>query len=107
MGEKQHLDQDLKETLREFKRKSGISKVIVFGSTARGETTKHSDVDLVLVDNRFEGKDFFERPKGLYKHWGSRHPVDFLCYTPKEFEKLKNQITIVRQATKTGIPIKT
>jgi len=34
-----------------------------------------------------------------------RYPVDFLCYTPEEFEKLRKRISIVSVALKTGIEI--
>lgn len=105
MGRKPHLDQALREGLKKFKEKSGIDKVIVFGSVAKGEASKHSDVDLVLVDDRFRGKDFFERARGLYKYWDSKYPVDFLCYTPEEFEKLEGQVSIVREAVRTGVSV--
>ena len=42
----------------------------------------------------------------MYDYWNLNYPVDFLCYTPKEFNKLKNQITIVREAVRDGIEIK-
>jgi hypothetical protein len=31
--------------------------------------------------------------------------VDFICYTPEEFEKLKKEVSIVSEALKEGIEI--
>jgi len=33
------------------------------------------------------------------------YPVDFICYTEEEFNKLKNKISIVSVAIKEGIEI--
>jgi len=39
----------------------------------------------------------------MYDYWNLDLPVDFLCYTPKEFNKLKKQISIVKEAIENGI----
>ncbi|MFH1825014.1 MAG: nucleotidyltransferase domain-containing protein [Candidatus Firestonebacteria bacterium] len=43
--------------------KSGvnISKIIMFGSYAKGNVTKESDVDIIILSDDFNGKDIFER----------------------------------------------
>jgi len=82
-----------------------VEKIIFFGSRAHGRPRKHSDIDLILVSKRFKNKSIFKRSLGLHNHWPLKYPVDFLCYTPKEFEKLKSGITIVQQAVKEGIEI--
>lgn len=105
MGQKTTIEKDVLETVKRFKRESGIEKVLVFGSAVRGARTRHSDVDLVLVDKRFEGKKFFERPVGLHRYWHSEIPVDFLCYTPEEFERLQKGVTLVGVAVKEGVAI--
>ena len=82
-----------------------IGKVIFFGSRASGKPHKDSDIDLIIVSKDFRGKTFRERPVGFYDYWNLDYPVDFLCYTPEEFNKLKKQITIVREAVNNGIEI--
>jgi hypothetical protein len=37
--------------------------------------------------------------------WTMDYPVDFLCYTPEEFEEKRKEISIVRQALKEGVAI--
>ena len=100
---------DLRMELDEFKKRLSsnipIEKMILFGSNARGNAHKDSDIDLIVVSNKFRGKKSFKRSIGFYKYWSIDYPVDFLCYTPEEFNKLKNQITIVREAVREGIEI--
>jgi len=77
-----------------------------FGSMASGKPRKYSDLDLIIVSPKFEKLNFFKRGAKMYNYWKLDHPVDFICYTPKEFNKLKKQITIVKEAVETGIEIK-
>jgi len=53
----------------------------------------------------FSPVNFFKRGAKMYDYWNLRMPVDFLCYSPEEFEKLSKQTTIVKEAIKTGIRI--
>ena len=103
-------NEDLILELRRFKKDlSGyipIRKMILFGSQARGKTHKWSDVDLLIVSDKFRRKKSFKRARGFYKYWNLDYPVDFLCYTPEEFNKLKKQFTMVREAVRNGIEVK-
>ncbi|MDI6721388.1 MAG: nucleotidyltransferase domain-containing protein [Candidatus Aenigmarchaeota archaeon] len=91
--------------LREFKKKNKIEKMYLFGSMASGKSHKYSDIDLIVVSKRFRNKGILGRAPQLYMTWDLEYPVDFLCYTPEEFNKLKKQVTIVREAVKNGIAI--
>ena len=91
--------------LKEFKKQNNIEKMYFFGSMAHGKAHKYSDIDLIVVSKKFIGKGLLDRSPNLYMKWNIEYPVDFLCYTPKEFNKLKKQITIVREAVSEGIEI--
>lgn len=95
--------------LKEFKSKTNkdlpIKKMYLFGSMAKGNFHRWSDIDLVIVSNKFRGLRFRKRATKMYDYWNLNYPVDFLCYTPEEFNKLKKQITIVREAVREGIEI--
>lgn len=82
-----------------------IKAMIFFGSRAQGKANKYSDIDLIIVSEKFKNKKFHHRPVKLYDYWNLDYPVDFLCYTPREFNKLKNKICIVQEAVKTGTVI--
>jgi uncharacterized protein len=83
-----------------------IEKVIFFGSRARGERKKDSDIDLIIVSKDFEGMDSINRSSKMYDYWDYLVPVDFICLTKKEYDKLRKKITIVRGALIEGIVVK-
>ncbi len=86
---------------REYK----IHEAIFFGSRARGDYLEHSDVDLIVVSDDFEGVFFPDRSTVMYKFWDGGLPLEVLCYTVKEFEKKKQMIGLVQDAAKEGISI--
>ncbi len=100
------LVEDLKSFKKELNKEMPVKKLILFGSRAWGKPHRDSDVDLIVVSSKFRRKRSLERGLNFYKYWHLDYPVDFLCYTPEEFNKLKKQITIVREAVKEGIEIK-
>jgi uncharacterized protein len=69
-----------------------VSKIILFGSQARGRTHKDSDVDFIVVSENFIGKDIFERAEMIgdaefltVKKY--KIPIDLLLKTTNEIEK--------------------
>jgi predicted nucleotidyltransferase len=80
--------------------------MFLFGSRAWGKPHQDSDIDLIIVSPTFRKKKPLARGLNLYDHWSLDYPVDFLCYTPEEFEKLKKKITIVKEAVERGIEIR-
>lgn len=104
MDKQKHID-FLKKFKEELSNKVPIEKMILFGSRAYGKPHRWSDFDLIIVSKKFRNLDTLKRSLGFYDYWNYDYPVDFLCYTPKEFNKLKKQMTIVREAAKNGIEI--
>ena len=102
------MREDLIEALSDFRRKISsvipVTEMILFGSRATGKAGKESDVDLLVVSPAFKNMKS-ARGKGLYDFWDLDYPVDFICYTPEEFEKQKRQVSLVRMALKEGIEI--
>ena len=77
----------------------GLQRVILFGSLVRGEPGLASDLDLLIVwDTPLE---FLERTAELYRRFQPRVAVDFLVYTPKEMERMKDT-PLVRRALEEG-----
>ena len=107
MDKKKYLNilNELKKFRINLSKEIPIEKIILFGSYASGSVSKNSDIDLIIVSKYFRKKRFRYRALGFYKYWNLDYPVDFLCYTPEEFNKLSKRITIVREATKNGIKI--
>jgi uncharacterized protein len=94
--------------VKSFKRKLGgmnFSKFILFGSRAKGTERIDSDFDILAVSKDFRGKRWNQRPLNIYLSWEEDKPLEVLCYTPKEFNKLKKEVSIVREAVREGIEI--
>lgn len=74
-----------------------ISKIILFGSQAKGRATKDSDIDIVIVSNDFRGKDIFKRT-GLIKDAEIATikkfmvPIGIILLTPEELNSKSSLI---------------
>jgi len=82
----------LASLLRPVFRKYGVVRGIVFGSFARGEESRHSDLDLLVV--QLTDKRFLDRYDGILAEVTNAVPgrdVDLLIYTPSELARLARQ----------------
>jgi len=81
-----------------------ISKIIIFGSHARGHATEESDVDVVIVSDYFSKKDIFKRAE-LTKDAEIMTikkfliPLDIITLTTKELE---NEDSLISAYAKRG-----
>ncbi|PJF46894.1 MAG: nucleotidyltransferase domain-containing protein [Chloroflexi bacterium] len=82
------LLEELQAALKPIFDKYGVARAFVFGSVARGEATRRSDVDLVVIQET--DKPFLDRYEGILAeiHTALRRSVDLLIYTPREFEAM-------------------
>jgi predicted nucleotidyltransferase len=99
------LIEDLKRFRRKLQKRYAIERMILFGSRARGQSKRFSDVDLIVVSKKFNRKGAIERAAPLHLEWDLGLPVDFLCYTPEEFRILSARGGLVKEALREGIPI--
>jgi len=70
----------------------GIRKAILFGSWARGDASRRSDVDLILVKPTAER--FLDRFAGILFDLNRASPglpVEALIYTPEEIEAMRDR----------------
>ncbi|MBI4181390.1 MAG: nucleotidyltransferase domain-containing protein [Candidatus Aenigmarchaeota archaeon] len=105
MSEKDRLILQLRRFRAAASREVPIEHMFLFGSRAWGIPHRYSDIDLVLVSRAFRRLGFRWRATKMYDFWTLHLPVDFLCYTPEEFNRLRRQRTIVREAVEHGIEI--
>ncbi len=96
----------LKKYLKKIGKKFEIEKSILFGSRAKDNWKMESDVDLIVVSPDFSELNFRKRIPAIIGEWDEDIDLEVFCYTPEEFEKKKNQISIVSKAIKEGIEIK-
>ncbi len=82
----------LGEQLAPILRRYHILKAIIFGSFARGEMSRSSDVDLILIQQT--ERRFLDRYDGLLCELGWAIPdrdLDVLIYTPEELQALAHR----------------
>ncbi len=81
-------------------RQQGASRVVVFGSLARGEAGRHSDLDLLVVWETSLGR--WERLDAAWKAIKPRVAVDLLVVTPAELDGLS---AFGEQVLKEGVEV--
>ncbi len=92
----------MKELAKELRRKYDVREIIVFGSYARGDLNKGSDIDLLIVG------DFKEKfHKRIASILGLTDlPIEALCYTEEEFrEMITNNGGFISEVLKEGVAI--
>ena len=86
---RQQISMIIKAYLGQLK-KLGITtqRVILYGSFARGDNKKESDIDLIIVSDDFEDMNLRERLEILgIAAARILEPIEALGYTSKEFEE--------------------
>ena len=83
-----------------------VDRVILFGSTARGDRLKESDIDLIVISEDFKKMSLPQRFLVLQKNWKPRLELEAFGFTPEEFESLKDKSVVLQEAAEYGINLK-
>jgi len=99
----------IKKFLDELSRYISIDQVYLYGSYARGDYLKTSDIDLIIISKDFEDMKYTERLDLMEKivwRLGLKPHIQAIPYTPKEFrEKIRESFLLI-DASKYWIKIK-
>ena len=79
------LKENLDRIIIDLKEKYNPQKVIIFGSYASGKIKNFSDLDLLIIKDT--KSKFFDRLREVTKICNYNIGVDFLVYTPQEYEE--------------------
>ncbi|MFH1361784.1 MAG: nucleotidyltransferase domain-containing protein [bacterium] len=99
-------DKIIKNAVEYIKEKIAPDKIFLFGSYAKGTQTETSDLDFFIIKETPLPR--FKRALSLYstgksKKIGANIGVDFIIYTPDEYEEQKNDLnSIVGEVKRTG-----
>jgi len=97
----QKLDRALQDILRTLAAHYRPEKVILFGSMARAEVDEWSDLDLVIIKDT--PQPFLQRLKEVALLCRAPVGVDFLVYTPAEFNMITdNNPFVIEEIVKKG-----
>ncbi len=106
MGKKTAVMPLLKVFKSKLAKNMPVSRILLFGSRATGKAHRYSDIDLLIISRNFADSNFRQRATKMYDYWDADYPVDFICYTPREFNALKRRGSIiVREALKDGVEV--
>jgi len=87
-------------------RKIPVEGVLLFGSFAYGNPTRHSDVDLVIISPDFKKMDFWDRVGWLSQQrdkTSMQAAMDIFGYTPEEFAHAHEWSSIMAKAKREGV----
>ena len=76
--------------------KNNADLAVIFGSFARGTNTRHSDLDVIFVEQT--DKPFLSRLDSYFNTLSDlmKDSVDIFVYTPDEFKKIKGNLFLKR-----------
>ena len=87
-----------KDALPKIKRAFKPQKVILFGSRVRGDAHEGSDIDVIMISSAFSGVPFVNRMAMVARKVRFPKHIDYLCYTPAEFRRIKTESAIIMDA---------
>ena len=79
---RKNLKKELKRIIDTIIRNYSPEKIILFGSLAKGDIYKWSDIDLIII--KFTNDDPWERTVKVDRFIDHKIPIDILIYTPEE-----------------------
>ena len=100
-------DEIISKYIESLSKKISLEKVIIFGSTARGNRLEESDIDIIVVSNDFKNMPLNERFRIVYTSWPPNIDADIIPLTEKELEKALKKSIVLKDARKYWIEIKT
>lgn len=95
----------LEELVKMIKEEHSPELVLLFGSRARGDHLLTSDYNLIVVSEKFKGVHFLTRMFYIQDLWDGELRLDAFCYTPEEYERKKQQMGTVQNASIEGVEL--
>lgn len=77
-------------------------QILLFGSRLSGLADEDSDIDVIVVSEIFIDMPFIKRMPFILKKIKFDKHIDFICYSPTEFQKMRHTSSIVIDALKYG-----
>lgn len=88
--------------IRELSKDIRVDRAILFGSHARGDAFKESDIDLVVISPDLANMHPLKRLEFLFLRWPFTKGAHILGYTPEEYDELARGLTLVAEVESYG-----
>ncbi len=79
------------------------TRVILFGSRARGEHRASSDYEILVVAPQFRNVPWVLRAAAVYRLWDLPLDLDAICLTPEEYRRRRRELSIIGIAARDGV----
>ena len=66
-----------------------VFRISIFGSYARGSADLFTDLDILVIMQSHQ--PFIKRQQDLYQLLAAPVDLDLLCYTPEEFQEIRQR----------------
>ncbi len=86
--------QILPQIVKEYRPK----RILLFGSRIKRTSTMNSDLDVLIISDLFYNIPFISRMSHILKKFKFTKHIDYLCYTPEEFDRIKDKSSILIDA---------
>ena len=101
------VKQRIKNTIDAIKETIGECKILLFGSYAKGNWLLDSDIDLIIVSDKFREQDYISRIAMLKNRMLRRGitKTHIIPLTPEEFKERKRRSVVISDALTYAIEI--
>lgn len=101
--DKKQIQKQLEIFKKRVNKKFKPAKIILFGSYAKKNADEYSDIDILVISNKFKKMKESERFSQLYKLSEGLYPdINAFGFTPEEIKKT-SKLSTLYEALKTGI----
>lgn len=83
--QERRINKNLNNVIEDIRKYYDPQKIILFGSVAKGQIGRYSDIDLIIIKKT--SLPYFKRGQQLVDMLDYDVDIDFLIYTPEEFEE--------------------
>jgi predicted nucleotidyltransferase len=105
MGQPRVAPPALTRFARRLRHRHRVERLVLFGSRARGDALRESDVDLLIVSPDFRDMPFTARVTSVLDLWTGAVDLEPVCLTPEEFGRKRRAIGLVRDALTEGMEL--
>jgi predicted nucleotidyltransferase len=107
------VDQTVLEVIGRFKAALAafgvrVDRLVVFGSHAAGGAREHSDIDVAVISDDFEGLDLRQRMEMLGRALARAkimEPIEALAYTPEEYRSRPRGTFLADEVKAKGVSV--
>lgn len=91
--------------MKRLREELGASEVYLFGSRVYGVPLVDSDLDIIVVSEKFRERGFIENMELLSRLWNGSFTIEAFPYTPEQIKKYNGRKVTVTEALEKGIKI--